>query len=296
MSPSPESWDAHSANPLSLVSDHICARRPHTPATGRPHSPTGEWRTLRTPSKRVVLRAPPMSSLLRMHGEDSRRLAGRHSEKNWVFIPFQRAGKGASSGAGRGKLRLPDAARAFFSRRVCPHEVVSCSLQDGSCALAYATMLAGCDPALHGGPPLLPVSIHGEAHSSTQHDGRAGSRGNGTTTATMLVGVAHVRLGGHSLRHSVERGYLVDRVYMHYFYRVDPTPPFAVRKVTPAFRLPPLFHNDLDRVQFCSGLTQITNPSTGSSADALRLMYGVGDCGAASVDVPLRYVRRLLQQ
>ena len=61
-------------------------------------------------------------------------------------------------------------------------------------------------------------------------------------------------------------------------------PPFALRRVAPRLSLPPLFGDDLDRVQFCTGA------SYDERREVLRLTYGVGDCGAAATELPLQRV------
>merc|ERR1712224_516210 len=64
-----------------------------------------------------------------------------------------------------------------------------------------------------------------------------------------------------------------------------------VQAFSRAFRLPPLLHNSLDDTQYCAGARFVREP-----VDCLQLTYGVGDCAAASVDIPLPLVRQLLAQ
>jgi hypothetical protein len=186
----------------------------------------------------------------------------KNEEKNWVYIPHSMG--------------------MYFSRTICPHHVLKCELRTGGCALAHSTSLPRCSSRLHGGPPLVRIP----ARNSSSHALDA----NADHTNHMLVGVAHIHSHGKELMDAVKRGgHLVDRLYHHMLYRVDPSPPFALLKIGPRVRLPPLFRdNDLDRVQFCTGANYL------SQLKMLRIEYGVGDCGAASTDIPLRTVQDML--
>ena len=69
--------------------------------------------------------------------------------------------------------------------------------------------------------------------------------------------------------------------------------PFRVLTFSPWFRLPGVFHSDLDQIKFVSSIRAINDGNvsddgcTRGRRAAIHLDFGVGDCVGASVVVPV---------
>ena len=75
----------------------------------------------------------------------------------------------------------------------------------------------------------------------------------------------------------------LERFYEHYFFTMEPSPPFGIHGISRLFRFPPYFNNQLDAIQFGSGLRR--------ERDHLLLEYGVADCQALSLKVAVAKVK-----
>ena len=82
--------------------------------------------------------------------------------------------------------------------------------------------------------------------------------------------------------------------YLHYFYTFAAEPPFSLQAVSPAFHLPRLDvtpaqqeDDSYSTTQFCTGLELI------DGEQALRLDYGLADCVALSVALPVRFFSKI---
>ena len=103
-----------------------------------------------------------------------------------------------------------------------------------------------------------------------------------------LIGIAHWHRNDKFLPTSSVR-----RLYFHRFYYTMAVPPFDVLGVSDDFRFPASFGNatdlaQLDRVQFAVGLSL--------TADGRYMLatYGVGDCQARAIEIPIPLVMRAL--
>ncbi len=103
----------------------------------------------------------------------------------------------------------------------------------------------------------------------------------GQRGADVLVGVANIKL--YNPR-GPGRVHEQPWWYVHAFVAYEATPPFAMRGVSRPFELPAAFGLPYrDRVQFAAGMA-ITK------AGAAIVSYGVGDCTAMAIRLPLRFV------
>ena len=145
------------------------------------------------------------------------------------------------------------------SHSLCPHEVLRCNDLNGRCEFAYSTRLKGCDPLLRGGSQAIQVAgwLLCVAH-----------------TTKMLTPVGMVQANRTA----------VDREYQHRFLLLEPAPPFAMRALSAPFSFPPAFGNEVDLIQFCSGIG-LTEGNT-----SLTITYGVGDCIAMKLTLPTEQV------
>jgi hypothetical protein len=151
--------------------------------------------------------------------------------------------------------------------------VLRCDHESGGCIPAYnATLIDECDRKQHGSSPLVPV----------------GSR--------YLLGVLHRKWWAPAMQYPVyddanntgarHFDLWVGYVYKHRFFVIESTPPFTLAGMSEYFELPPYFDNALDRVQFGAGL------ALDDLRGELTISYGVADCVALSVSVPLAAVLR----
>ena len=155
----------------------------------------------------------------------------------------------------------------FVSYSLCPkHIVLRCDPASGQCTKAHQTSAPStCRVAskavsnLRGGSPMVPLS-------------------------NALVAVAHRKEAlGATLRAAVRAGPYIHHRYHHQLYAIAPQPPFAILALSEPFTFPAYFRNSsVSLVQFAAGAAV--------SRDALTLSYGVGDCAAFEVRVPLRDV------
>ena len=153
---------------------------------------------------------------------------------------------------------------------LCPRRrVLRCEPLSGACsAVADEAAPAACegisDVALHGGAP--PILL----------DRPGGGK--------LMLGVAHSQLNLSAA--APHAPLVVTWAYRHYFFALDPQPPFELRAVSPSFLFPSHYGNDIDLIQFCSSLDRQRQPA-GGGADRLTLGYGVGDCEAMELTLPL---------
>ena len=96
-----------------------------------------------------------------------------------------------------------------------------------------------------------------------------------------MLGAAHFKL--YLPRHG--QAWL----YVHVFYKLDASPPFALRSTSRPFILPAPFGNPYrDRIQFAAGLAAV-----GEGDDArFVLTYGVADCAAMAVNLSYQFVMK----
>ena len=182
-------------------------------------------------------------------------------ENNWVPIPYGDElyvlhticdnTRGGESLLLRCDPRSGHCKRAFFSP---PSSSSSSTASTVFSSDDHRAAAAACPRGLRGGSPLVRL---GEAS---------------------LVGVAH-----RTLTQPLRRGG-TDRKYVHYLYRLEAAPPFRLLNVSTAFSFPRWFNSSLDDIQFGTGLAR-------RGADSLALSFGVGDCAALEVRVPVERVR-----
>ena len=220
--------------------------------------------------KSRVLYAPPWSHTpLRINGE---RYTGR-IEKNWMPFPAAFNTNGSF----------------LASQHLCPsHVVLKCDVASGLCARAH--MSTSIDP-LCARQTANPIHQGGTIHGGS----------NFVYFANILIGVAHVRNHGPSLvTATTKQHHLIPREYRHLLLRVSARAPYEIRNISHFFRLPNLFNGtsnaELDRIQFCSSAHLVHSPAEqgGKPVPSLRLHYGVGDCTAAQVDLPLALVMQMV--
>ena len=177
-------------------------------------------------------------------------------QRNWSPLPVPASAPG----------------RMYVTYSICPHIVLDCEMSTGHCQRAYETLTPSvCENddgkvALRGGS--LPVDLSTVPGLSNLIGG------------DFLLSVAHTV-------EDVEGHNSVFRKYVHRFILYDSVPPFAVRASSVGFSFPDFFGtkdapSELDSIQYCTGATlRGTN---------LTLSYGVGDCIAMKVQLPLAYV------
>jgi len=150
---------------------------------------------------------------------------------------------------------------------LCPHVILLCSLTSGRCEEAYRTKLPGCK--LLTGLSLTSTLVYSAASDS-------------------LVGVCHRKSNRPEMNQGLE--------YEHFYYHIEPRPPFAILSISAPFQLPPFFsqatiarelENDgsqLDDIQYVSGAV------LGNGGAELVLTYGIADCTALIARLALRTV------
>jgi len=200
--------------------------------------------------------------------------SGAH-ENNWVPIPHgdelyalyticdhRRRGDGTGESLVlRCDPRSGHCKRAFSSSSSYPASASASATSSSSTTTTSTSDNDGsrartaCPSGLRGGSPLVKL---GE---------------------TSLVGVAH-----RTLTQEPRRSGGTDRRYVHYLYRLEAQPPFRLLNVSAAFSFPRWFNSSLDDIQFGAGLAR-------RGADSLALSFGVGDCAALEVRVPVARVR-----
>lgn len=146
----------------------------------------------------------------------------------------------------------------FFSQWLRPsHTVLKCSVETNACEVAFNTSTNFKDK-IHGSTPYVELD--------SDH----------------WVAAAHV----FTLRGGV---FSRDEDYWHMFFAVQRQPPFAVVASTQLFQLPVAdAHADAEwsRVQYAAGMMR--------RDDDFVLSYGVGDCIAQAVKVPVKDVAQAL--
>jgi hypothetical protein len=221
-------------------------------------------------SERRVLYAPPWPHTpLRVNGE----LYTGRIEKNWMPFPAAFNTNGSF----------------LASQHLCPsHVVLKCDVASGLCARAHSS--TSIDP-LCARQTANPIHQGGTIHGGS----------NFVDFANLLIGVAHVRNHGSSLvTANTKQHHLIPREYRHLLLRVSARAPYEIRNISQFFRLPNLFNGtsnaELDRIQFCSSAHLVHSPAEqdGKPVPSLRLHYGVGDCTAAQVDLPIALVMQMV--
>lgn len=219
-----------------------------------------------------MVRVDALSAPLHLEGK-------RVVEKNWM--PFSHDGK------------------TLFMRQICPTQVVECNRTNGLCREST--------------PPSAP-SERGECYRFKRPRGSSELHGGGALVRAwgLLLGVAHTRTTGATLNAERKMHPSAARLYYHYLVANDVMPPFTVRRISAPFRLPAILGDDHDRIQFGSSFTPLLIRASGGfrekmqeatvlphnqpadNATHFRIGYGVGDCLAASIDVPAAIIRRSL--
>ena len=217
-----------------------------------------------------VLYSPPWSHTpLHINGE----LHTGRIEKNWMPFPAAFNTNGSF----------------LASQHLCPsHVVLKCDVASGLCAGAHKSISIN---------PLCARQTTNPNHQGgTIHGGS-----NFVDFGNLLIGVAHVRNHGSSLlTANTKQHHLIPREYRHLLLRVSARAPYEIRNISQFFRLPNLFNGtsnaELDRIQFCSSAHLVHSPAEqdGKPVPSLRLHYGVGDCTAAQVDLPLALVMQMV--
>jgi hypothetical protein len=100
-----------------------------------------------------------------------------------------------------------------------------------------------------------------------------------------LMGVAH-RTRYFMGSERAARNISSEHLYEHHFLKLQDRPPFALLNVSEPFVFPRLFKTDADWVQFGAGFALV-------GAHAI-ITYGLGDCAALQVRVPVRELLRQL--
>ena len=108
------------------------------------------------------------------------------------------------------------------------------------------------------------------------------------------------------------RGLFHRSTYFHFFYALQPAPPYAVTNVSRPFRFARLREGEAQRslarpvpadeeegfrneaVQFAAGMVPIGGGQSEAPPSHLRVTYGIGDCISASRDVAMSDVAALL--
>ena len=187
-------------------------------------------------------------------------------EKNWV--PFAEE-----------PSAVPASPFLLLTYSLEPHVVLRCSTHDASCHVAYNTSAASLlrrrlvDSAVarklvyHHKIPLEHLRGGSTCSEITSSPPGALSR-----NARVCVGHWHNSFG----------------LYIHFFYLLEPTPPYAVSAVSHPFRFRRFFDDDRDRVQFATGTTLSADGSL------LRIFFGIADCVAAETALPVDDVRMML--
>ena len=179
-------------------------------------------------------------------------------EKNW--IPF-----------------VDDMGQVRVSYQIEPHIVLTCGSPSGACVILYNTSAASlwhrrCSDRiakrLLDHHPVNPSMVRG-----------------GTTCVTGVVPGEHVCIGHWHNNYAS---------YYHWFYSFSSRWPHLILHVSYPFRFAPHFRDgaerggeNKDRVQFAAGLAQ-KNETT------LTITYGIGDCVAAEMAVPVSDVTDML--
>lgn len=183
-----------------------------------------------------------------------------------VYLNFSR-----SSAHENNWVPIPHGDELYALHTICDQSrrgeslVLRCDPRSGHCKRAFSSSPSPfsssdasgaamvCPSGLRGGSPLVQLG------------------------KTSLVGMAHRTL-------TQRRSGGTDRKYLHYLYRLEAQPPFQLLNVSAAFSFPPWFNSSLDDIQFGAGLAR-------RGADSLALSFGVGDCAALEVRVPVERVR-----
>ena len=190
-------------------------------------------------------------------------------EANWVPIESRAAGAGAF----------------FVSYALCPHIVLRCEASNGRCVEAHRSGHLDChDTLLRGGTQLVRVRVGGSYNGGNGAEERDGDLTAGETE--WLVAVAH-RKQYRPMGTGGRDGMFIAFQYAHALLWFQPSPPFAIVDTTEYFSLPPFFGTMLDGVQFCAGAL-VDNRQ-------LVLTYGVADCVALRVSIPLDVIASLIQ-
>ena len=102
-----------------------------------------------------------------------------------------------------------------------------------------------------------------------------------------LLGVAHRTISVTGLK--------VDRLYLHTFFTLQPTPPFAIQRTSRFFRFETFFASELDMVQFASGLhvEDVAVQTNYKPAAKVQIDYGVADCAGLTTSLSVKEVNAL---
>lgn len=121
----------------------------------------------------------------------------------------------------------------YLSYNLSPHIVLHCDIETGKCT------------EVHNSTSALPNNIRGSSQSIPWKG--------------KYIGVAHIT-----------KENILKREYVHYFYLMESTPPFAITKSSTPFRFPKYFHDWRDQIQFCCGIYLEDH--------YFHISYGVADC------------------
>ena len=178
----------------------------------------------------------------------------------------------------------------YVAYKLCPYRVLRCDTRTGECVDTPAA-----DARRPISPPPPPPVCMGLSGSGpmVQYD------------SEHLLGVAHITSHLPSSRRWAW-GVGIDRHYVHRFYIARATPPFALVGLSQPFHFPRFFQSELDLVQFCAGMAIEEDAGAASStvsggansgdngpARSVAISYGVADCVALSVRLPLTRVVQL---
>ena len=153
-----------------------------------------------------------------------------------------------------------DGETLLLSYTLCPHRVLECSPSSGRCALRWeSTPESGC-----------PRLSHGEM--------RGGSQMVHLPTRKLLVGAAHFKQRQASLGRASK--------YFHVLFAFHATPPYELRGLSTPFELPaPQISPFARHIQFVAGAAL-----SASLPAHLQLSFGIADCAALAVALPLSAV------
>ena len=139
----------------------------------------------------------------------------------------------------------------YLSYTLSPHVVLKCDTESGECTKVYTASSA------------LPHNIRGSSQTIfwEKHD--------------MYIGIGHTTDVG-----------MTHRVYAHYFYLMNPQPPFDIVAASEPFKFPAHFYDWKDNIQFCCGIF-IKN-------GIFHVSYGIADCVPVVINLDENYVENMM--